>query len=109
MKKAEPPFPGCGYGPAMETLRALWDWRLGVWLGLACLAPFALLGWPTPGTDCPSLLTQMQHGPHTMCEDSAAGPWPLLVAASPVVVLAIAVAVEVAVRAVHRRFDHVPI
>ncbi|HEY7720789.1 MAG TPA: hypothetical protein VIB11_03030 [Pedococcus sp.] len=90
----------------METLRALWDWRVLAWPGLACLAPLAMACVP-PGDGCPSLLGAAEAGPPPFlasiegCEPMEV--WLTLTMLSPVIVLAMAVAVEVAAGIWRRR------
>lgn len=104
----EQPRPRWSYDPNMRGLRALWDWRLFVWLGLMNAIPLVMVAVP-PLTDpsCPPVLLEMQHGPRPpRCESTAGQAWLGLAILAPVIVLAIAVAVEVGVRTAARRFDH---
>lgn len=92
----------------MRGLRALWDWRLFVWLALMNTIPLVMVAVP-PLTDptCAPVLLQMQHGPRPpRCVSPAGQAWLGLAILAPVIVLAIAVAIELGVRTVARRTDH---
>jgi hypothetical protein len=107
MRMLEQPGPRWSYDPDMRGLRALWDWRLFTWLGLMIAAPLVMVALP-PLTDpsCPPILLQMQHGPRPpRCESAAGQAWLGLAIHTPVIVLAIAVAIELGVRTAVRRID----
>lgn len=95
-------------GRDVRRLRALWDWRLFVWLALMNTIPLVTVAMP-PLTD-PSrapVLLQMQHGPRPpRCESPAGQAWLVLAILAPVIVLAIAVAIELGVGTAALRTDH---
>lgn len=107
MRTSEQLWPRGSYDPKMRGLRALWDWRLFVWLGLMNAVPLVMVTLP-PFTDpaCPPVLLQLQHGPRPpRCESPAGRAWLDLVTVAPVIVLSIAVALEVGVRTAARKIN----